>query len=167
VLLKLNEHISNCLERAANAEQRALQSTDSAISSDNELLAQSWRHLARSYQFVESLERFLSEMARDNDKEEIVPPEMLAVVEEQPKQPESPPITRRLRIKHETSFKDRLLKNAQDAREQAARLPPGPVRERLLLKARRSETAAGIDTWVSSRGSLPPDNLDLMKKPRA
>jgi hypothetical protein len=165
VLLKLGGHISNCLERAANAEHRALQSTDSATRSDNELLAQSWRHLARSYQFVESLDRFLSETARE--KEEIVLAEMLAVIEEQPSQSESKPVLRRRRVKHEISFRDRLLKNAQDAREQAARLPAGPARERLLLKARRSETAADIDTWVSSPGSPPPDNLDLMKKPRA
>jgi hypothetical protein len=92
---------------------------------------------------------------------------MLAVVEEQPAQRQSKPIIRRRRVKHETSFKDRLLKSAQDAREQAARLPAGPVRERLLLKARQSETAAGIDTWASSPGSPLPDDLDLMKKPTA
>lgn len=114
MLLKLGGHISNCLERAANAEHRALQSTDSATRSDNELLAQSWRHLARSYQFVESLDRFLSETAREN--EEIVLPEMLAVIEEQPSQSESKPVLRRRRVKHEISFRDRLLKNAQDAR---------------------------------------------------
>src|SRR3954470_22142974 len=87
LLLKLNGHISNCLERATNAEHRAVHSIDPAIRSDHELLAQSWRHLARSYQFVESLERFLSEKARGNDA--TVPPEMLAVVEEQPAQRES------------------------------------------------------------------------------
>jgi len=120
VLLKLGGHISNCLERATNAERRALESTDSAIRKDNELLAQSWRHLACSYQFVESLERFLSETARH--KEATAPPEMLAVVEEQPAQPESKPIIRRRRVKQEISFKDRLLKSAQEAHEQAARL---------------------------------------------
>jgi hypothetical protein len=130
-------------------QSAVLEAADSAIRSDNELLAQSWRHLARSYQFVESLERFLSETAHGKDNEATVPPEMLAVVEERPAQPESKPIIRRLRVKHEISFKDRLLKSAQDAREQAARLPSGPVRERLLLKARQSETAAGIDTWAS------------------
>ena len=165
MLLKLDGHILNCLERAANAERRALQSTDSATRSDNELLARSWRLLARSYQFVESLERFLSDPARD--KQAIVPPEMLAVVEEQPAAPASKPIIRRRRVKHETSFKDRLLKSAQDAREQAARLPAGPARDRLLQTARQSEIAANIDTWISSPGSRPPDNFDLTKKPRA
>jgi len=165
LLLKLSRHISSCLERAADAEERALQATDPAIGCDNELLAQSWRHLARSYQFVESLERFLSDTTRDKDKELIVPPDMLLVVEEQPAQPENGQIVRRRRVKHGTSFKERLLKSAQDAREQAARLPAGPMRERLLLKARQSETAADIDTWVSSPGSPPPADLDLAKKP--
>jgi hypothetical protein len=165
VLLKLSGHISNCLERAANADDRALQSADAATRSDNELLAQSWRHLARSYQFVESLERFLSETARG--KEATVPPEMLAVVEELPPQPDSRPIIRRRRVKHDASFKDRLLKSAQEARDQAAALPAGPLRERLLLKAQQSETAADIDTWVSSPGLPLPHNLDLTKKPRA
>jgi hypothetical protein len=165
VLLKLGEHISNCLERAASAEARALESANPAMRSDNELLAQSWRHLASSYQFVESLQRFLSDTERN--KKEIVPPEMRGVVEQQPAAPESKPIIRRNRVKHETSFKDRLLKGAQDARDQAALLPAGPARERLLLKARQSERAAGIETWVSMPGSPPPDHFDLTKKPRA
>lgn len=165
MLLKLSGHISNCLERAANAEQRALKATDPEFRSDNELLAASWRHLARSYQFVESLERFLSERMRN--KEEIAPPEMLAIVNEMSAQPASKAIVRRPRVKHATSFKDRLLKSAQDAREQAARLPAGSAREQLLQKARQSETAADIDTWISSPGSPPPSNLDLGKKPKA
>ena len=165
MLLKLSSHISNCLERAANAEQRAQQSTDSAARSDNELLAQSWRYLARSYQFVESLQGFLSETDRNNKK--TIPPEMLAVVEEQPVAPEGPPIIRRRRVKHEVSFRDRLLKSAQDAREQAALLPYGAERDRLLQRARQNETAAKIDTWISSPGSRPPDRLEFAKKPRA
>lgn len=166
MLLKLGEHILNCLERAADAEERALQSTDAANRRDSEVLAQSWRHLARSYQFVESLERFLSETDH-RYKQGVLPPEMLALVKEQSAAPEIKPIIRRPRVRHETSFKDRLLKSAQDAREQAARLPAGPERERFLLKARQSELAAGIETWVSSPGSHPPDDLDFMKKTKA
>ena len=165
MLLKLSGHISNCLERAADAEQRAQQATDPAIRSDNEVLAHSWRHLACSYQFVERLERFLSDPARNGKS--APPPEMLAVVNEQPAPPESKPIIRRRRVKHATSFKERLLQSAQDARAQAARLPAGAARERLLLKARQSETAAGIDIWISSPGSRPPETLDLAKKPKA
>src|SRR5215470_2509110 len=107
MLLKLSGHISNCLERAADAELRAVQSTDSAIRSDNELLAQSWRHLARSYQFVESLERFLS--GTDRNKKEMSLPEIPVDVEERPAAREGHAIIRRRRVKHETSFSDRLL----------------------------------------------------------
>jgi hypothetical protein len=173
MLLKLGGHISNCLERAANAEQRALQTTSSVNRSDNESLAQGWRHLALSYQFVESLERFLMETA--SSKKNVPPPEMLAIVneqlaasvvmKEQTAPPESKPIARRQRVKHATSFKDRLLQSAQDARAQAGRLPPGSARERLLQKARESETAANINTWISSPGAPPPDHPDLGKKP--
>src|SRR5262245_39348012 len=118
MLLKLSGHITNCLERAAAAEQRARQTADPVVRSDNEMLAASWRHLARSYQFVESLERFLSERVRS--KEDIPSLEIPAFVDEAPMQPESKPITRRRRVKHVTTFKDRLLKSAQEAREQAA-----------------------------------------------
>ena len=163
VLLKLSGHISNCLERAASAEQRAQDTANPEIRGDNEMLAQSWRHLARSYEFVESLERFLAETGRMKDA---IPPEMLAIVPEQPAQPATKPVIRRPRVKQTISFKDRLLKSAQEAREQADRLPPGAPRERLLLKARQSETAANIDTWISSPGSAPPDSLGLAKKPR-
>jgi hypothetical protein len=163
VLLKLNGHILNCLERAASAEERALQSNDPAQRSDNELLAQSWRHLARSYQFVESLERFLSET--DRSKKDGLPPEMSAA-EQQLVVSEVKPIIRRTRVKHEASFHDRLLKSAQDAREQAARLPEGTPRERMLLKAMQSERAAAIDNWISSSGAHPPEALNLMTKPK-
>jgi hypothetical protein len=164
VLLKLSAHISNCLELAAQAEQRAMDTTDPAIRSDNERLAQSWRHLARSYQFVESLERFLADT--DRNKQDILPPEIRALAEEEPAAPERKPIVRRPRVKQTISFKDRLLNSAREAREEAARLPAGAARERLLLKARQSETAANIDTWISSPGSSPPDGLGLVKKPR-
>jgi hypothetical protein len=166
VLLKLSLHITNCLERAAKAEERALAAADPAVRSDNEMLAASWRHLSRSYQFVESLERFLSERAKNdgNGKEEIPLPDILEVVNEAPTQPAARPVVRRPRVKHATSFKDRLLRSAKEARDQAASLPAGAARERLLLKARQSETAADIDTWISSPGSAPPANFDPPKK---
>src|SRR3954447_15372992 len=109
VLLKLSGHISNCLERAASAEKRAQQSNDSTTRSDHEFLAQSWRHLALSYQFVESLERFLSDA--DGNKKSVLPPEMPIAGE--PATPEVKRIIRRPRVKHEASFQDRLLKSAQ------------------------------------------------------
>jgi hypothetical protein len=163
VLLKLSGHISNCLERAASAEKRAQQSNDSTSRSDHEFLAQSWRHLALSYQFVESLERFLSDA--DGNKKSVLPPE--TAVEPQPATPEVKRIIRRPRVKHEASFQDRLLKSAQDARGQAAKLSAGTARERLLLKAKQSESAADFDSWISSPGSRPPDDLGFMRKPKA
>lgn len=165
MLLKLSGHIQNCLERAASAEKRAQQSNDSTTRSDHEFLAQSWRHLALSYQFVESLERFLSDA--DGNKKSVLPPEMPIAVEPQPAAPEVKRIIRRPRVKHEASFQERLLQSAQNAREQAAKLSAGSARERLLLKAKQSERAAGFDSWISSPGSRPPDDLDFMKKPKA
>ena len=165
MLLKLCGHISNCLERAAEAEQRAGQATNRAIRSDNEKLAKSWRQLARSYQFVESLERFLAETERG--KKDALPPELQAFMDEQPAVSEGRPIIRRRRVKQTMSFRERLLKSAHEARDEAAQLPPGSARDHLLLKARQSETAASIDTWVSSPGSPVPDGLDPLKKPRA
>ena len=163
MLLKLSVHISNCLQLAAQAEQLAKETTDPAIRSDNEKLAQSWRHLAASYQFVESLEHFLSD--KERNKADAAPPQLPLIAEVAP--PESRPIIRRLRVKQTLSFEDRLLKTVQEATEQAAALPPGEERDRLLLKARQCETAAEIDNWVSAPGSKPPDELrDLAKKPK-
>jgi hypothetical protein len=165
MLLRLGGHISNCLERATDAERRALETTDSSIRSDNEMLAQSWRLLASSYQFVQSLERFLADTA--HGKSDGVPPEFSPVMPEQPAAPEGRPIIRRRRVKQEISFKDRLIKSAHDAREQALRLPPGAERERLLRKARQSDAAADIDVWISTPGSRSPDSFNLGKKPKA
>ena len=167
MLLKLSSYISNCIERAASAEQRAHEATDDDTRAEQQLLAQSWHHLARSYQFVETLERFLSQTNRVGT--DIFPPQMPDFVDEPASAPapEGKPIIRRPRIKQETSLKERLLKGAQIARDEAALLPAGPERDRLLKKAQQSETAATIDAWVSSPGSPPPDNFALRKKPKA
>ena len=65
-------------------------------------------------------------------------------------------VIRRKRIRHEASFRERLLKSAREAREEAERLPLGKAREQLLRKARDSELAASIDEWISSPGLRPP-----------
>jgi hypothetical protein len=65
-------------------------------------------------------------------------------------------VIRRKRVKHETSFKERLLKGAREARDAAELLPPGKARDQLLRKARANETAANIDEWISSPGLRPP-----------
>ena len=45
---------------------------------------------------------------------------------------------------------------ADDVREQASMLPPGPEREDLLKRASRADTAAHIDEWVNSSGLQSP-----------
>ena len=165
MLLKLNSHISNCLHRAAEAQQRASEATDPAIRSDHEKLAQSWRHLAKSYQFVESLELFIAD--KDMSKADALLLDRRLLGDKQTPLAEGRTIIPRPRVKHSMSFQERLLKSAQEAREQAAQLPAGAERDRLLLKAQQSETAADIDTWVSTPGSRPPDKLNLTKKPKA
>ena len=60
VLEKLNDHIANCLARAAEAEQGASEAPTKALRSDYERMAEGWRRLASSYQLVERLEQFLS-----------------------------------------------------------------------------------------------------------
>jgi hypothetical protein len=59
-------------------------------------------------------------------------------------------------VKHEISFKSRLLVRAQEARDAARRLPPGRQRDLLLRQARISEMAVQIDQWISSPGLRPP-----------
>ena len=59
-------------------------------------------------------------------------------------------------FKQNAFLKDRLVRQAESARKRAEKLPPGRERESLLRLARRSETAAHIDEWLSSPGLRPP-----------
>jgi hypothetical protein len=54
------------------------------------------------------------------------------------------------------SLKDRLLQEAEQAREPAAALPPSSERDALLKKARQVETSVHIDDWINSSGLQPP-----------
>jgi hypothetical protein len=60
---------------------------------------------------------------------------------------------RRRKGRHEASFAMRLLKDAQDAREAARRLPPGKKRETLLRQA-RGERNDGSDREVDFLAGL-------------
>jgi hypothetical protein len=51
--------------------------------------------------------------------------------------------------------KDRLIRDAA-LRLRAQFLRPGEKRDDLLRRARQYETAANIDSWVTSRGLEPP-----------
>ena len=62
----------------------------------------------------------------------------------------------RRRDKQRESFKNRLASFAQDAREEAAQLPPGAERDDKLKKASRADTAAHIDEWANSPELQPP-----------
>lgn len=63
----------------------------------------------------------------------------------------------RRRIKHEKSFQERLMDEAQRFRDEAEKLPPGTARELLLRRARQAETAASMNDWLHSPGLKPPD----------
>jgi hypothetical protein len=54
------------------------------------------------------------------------------------------------------SFQDRLKGFAAQARDAANHLPPGAERDRLAQRALENETAARIDSWLSSPGLRDP-----------
>jgi hypothetical protein len=63
---------------------------------------------------------------------------------------------KRNRRKQTKSTSERLLEAAAEARSQASLLPPGPLRQELLRKAREAETAANLNEWLTSPGLRPP-----------
>ena len=63
----------------------------------------------------------------------------------------------RLRIKHKTSFEERLAEQARIFREAAEKELPGSLaRELLLRRVRQAETASHINEWLSSPGLRSP-----------
>jgi hypothetical protein len=54
------------------------------------------------------------------------------------------------------SFQKRLLQQAQEAKEKAQKLKPGPERDALLRKIGQLDVARHIDEWISSPGLAPP-----------
>jgi hypothetical protein len=57
-------------------------------------------------------------------------------------------IIRRRRFKQATNLEERLAEAASRAREEAARLPGGYERERLLRKAKEDQAAADMTAWL-------------------
>jgi hypothetical protein len=51
---------------------------------------------------------------------------------------------------------DRLMLEANRLKDEAHKLPYGPLRDAMIRKARQSETAAHIDQWLSSPGLQSP-----------
>ncbi|MGX1007078.1 hypothetical protein AB7M69_001435 [Bradyrhizobium japonicum] len=63
----------------------------------------------------------------------------------------------RKRVKHLTSFEERLAEEARRFREAAEEQPPGSTaRELLMRRARQAETAAHMNDWLSSPGLAAP-----------
>ncbi len=56
---------------------------------------------------------------------------------------------KRNRKKQTVSFDERLRRVANEARDAAHQLPPGPERDALLKRAKQAETAAHINIWLS------------------
>jgi hypothetical protein len=54
------------------------------------------------------------------------------------------------------NFEDQIKAEKGRLEAQAASLPPGPQKDRLLKKIRQLETASHIDEWLSSPGLQPP-----------
>nr|WP_271610192.1 MULTISPECIES: hypothetical protein [unclassified Bradyrhizobium] len=66
-------------------------------------------------------------------------------------------MTERRRVKQTHSLEDRLAEEAKKLREDARLLPPGPVREEMLRRARQCETGSHMSEWLRSPGLQPPE----------
>jgi len=62
---------------------------------------------------------------------------------------------KRNRVKHTTTFEERLALEAERFRE-AAQHETGTARELLLRRARQAETASHMNEWLKSPGLKPP-----------
>jgi hypothetical protein len=64
----------------------------------------------------------------------------------------------RKRIKHTTTFEERLAEEARRFKEAAEKEPSGSTaRELLLRRARQAETASHMSDWLRSPGLQPPE----------
>jgi hypothetical protein len=62
----------------------------------------------------------------------------------------------RRRVKHKTTFEERLAEQARSLREQAKAMPHGVERENLIRRARQAETASHMNEWLTSPGLVSP-----------
>ncbi len=63
----------------------------------------------------------------------------------------------RRRIKHKTTFEERLAEEAERFRQAAEAQPIGSMaRELLLRRARQAETASHMSAWLTSPGLQTP-----------
>jgi hypothetical protein len=63
----------------------------------------------------------------------------------------------RRRFEQTQSLEARLLEQAKRLRAEAKLLPPGAARDDIIRRARRAETAAHINEWLTSPGLRPPE----------
>jgi hypothetical protein len=63
----------------------------------------------------------------------------------------------RRRFKQTVSLKDRLALFAEEVRQKALQLRPGPEQDALLKKARQADTASHLNDWANSPGLRPPE----------
>ncbi|MEZ2143444.1 hypothetical protein AAE026_14305 [Bradyrhizobium sp. DN5] len=73
----------------------------------------------------------------------------------------------RRRIKHTTSFTQRLMEAAAKFREAAEQLPPGTQRELLMKRVSQAEAAVQISDWLAAPGAAPPAALGEMAPKKA
>jgi hypothetical protein len=55
------------------------------------------------------------------------------------------------------NLEDRLGEEAKRLREEAEMLPPGPVRDAALRRARQAETGSHMSEWLRSPGLRSPE----------
>jgi hypothetical protein len=55
------------------------------------------------------------------------------------------------------SLQERLAEFAEDTRQEAAGLPDGKERDKLLKKVQQAETASEIEGWANSHELEPPE----------
>lgn len=60
-------------------------------------------------------------------------------------------------LKRGLPLADRLKLLSDRLKKQALELQPGPEQDALLMRVRIADTALGIDRWLSSPGSRPPE----------
>ena len=53
-------------------------------------------------------------------------------------------------------LRDRLMLETNRLKDEASKLPPGPLRDAMIRKARQAETASHMDQWLSSPGLQAP-----------
>jgi hypothetical protein len=62
----------------------------------------------------------------------------------------------RRRFKQIQFLEGRLSEEAKHLTDEAKLLPPGALREELICKARRADTASHLEDWANSSGLQPP-----------